>query len=263
MLNSRAYDGGHWTLFQFVDGKSVQEIGNPDLLLQMAKTMAKVQINFVNRSDNRKAELPRFGNSRLPEMLTFLIKRLRDYYLPRWEAAGGALLKRRNQRRMIEIPKNFDLRLESNLPKIETWVKELEAGQWPESVYHTDYHPGNTIVEPNGNLRIIDWDRAVLSFPFDSIGWLNTMSDDDEWRRDPDSDQISKPSPKDVYLDEIPWNSRADRERAWELMSRIGGISDAYESEILNDALRLQNRTSGNIALLLSNALKRWEATDE
>lgn len=264
MISHRIEDGGGaWTLFRSIEGKSVKEIGRSSLLVKMAKTMAMVQTEFAQLSDEQISVLPRFGNDRLPEMLEFLIRRIRDYYLPLWEASGGALLKRRKKERMVEIPENFALRLEASIRKIEIWVAELESGGWPESIHHTDYHPGNTIVEPNGNLRIIDWDRSVVSFPFDSIGWLDVISGGSEWQNDSDEKQEPGLSLVDVYLDTIPWNSREDRQRAWDLMRRIGSIADAYESELLNDALHRRNRTGGNIAQLLGNSLNVWESIGE
>ena len=263
MLSHQIGDSGTWALFRPIEGKTVQEIGRSSLLLKMAETLAKVQTAFARLPDRQLSGLPQFGNDRIPEMLEFLIKRIRDYYSPLWAASGGALLKRTKEVRIVKIPEEFSLRLESSLRKIEIWVEELENGGWPKSIHHTDFHPGNAILEPNGNLRIIDWDRSVISFPFNSIYWLDVISDESEWHPRPEEKQKPGLSVKDVYLDTIPWNSREDRLRAWELGGRIGRITSAYGSELLNDALHRRNRTGGNIALLLANGLKFWESIHE
>ncbi|MBV7338643.1 hypothetical protein KFU94_62585 [Chloroflexi bacterium TSY] len=62
-------------------------------------------------------------------------------------------------------------------PKVVDWTEELIAGEWPLSIDHVDFHSSNAIAEENGNLRIIDWEEAILSCPF-SIYRLSLMRDD-------------------------------------------------------------------------------------
>lgn len=125
-------------------------------------------------------------------------------------------------------------------------------------MYHADFHPGNAICDGNDHLWIIDWDEARIGFPMDSIYWLDTIATSDEWEMGGGTRSV-----KSVYLESIPWNSAAERERAWELGHRLARIVSAYENLLKDDALHRDSRTGGNTASLLINALEDWESNPE
>jgi len=257
LIHHQIDTSGLWMLFDPIIGKSVQDLGNHSGLIQMAKTIANIQIAFAKHLKSQTADLPRFQHQ-IPEMLDFLVKRIQDCYLPLWTKQGGAILKRRQKERLIKISSNVVQQLKSASQKITSWTTELQAGNWPDSICHTDLHPGNAILE-NNNLRIIDWDQSVVGFPFDAIYWLDTIATEEKWSKD----ETETLSVKETYLKTIPWNSYEDRLRAWELGERIGRINACYESEIRNDALHRKNRQGGNIASLLINALAHWNTIQE
>lgn len=223
----------------------------------MAKTMAHIQIAFAEHIKLQTFDLPRFQHD-IPEMLDFLIERIQDYYFPLWTQQGGTILKRGKTERRIDIPTDFLQQLKNASQKITAWSNALQAGNWPDSICHTDLHPGNAIIEKN-NLRIIDWDQSVVGFPFDAIYWLDTIATEEDWSKD----KTETESIKEVYLKRIPWNSYEDRLYAWDLGERLGRINACYESEIRNDALHRKNQQGGNIASLLINALTHWNTIQE
>ena len=249
---------GTWILFKKIIGDSVQDLGRVELLPQMAVVLAEIQVAFAELSQRQVAAISRFQTDHIPDMLLMLIQRIEDYYLPFWKTTGGAILKQGNKERLIEIPENFIARLQANLTQVTTWVEELKASGWPETIWHTDLHPGNAILGADGNMRLIDWDQAVIGLPFASVYWLDSMSTDDEWGGNP-----PKISVKDAYLKRIPWNNRADRLRAWELGERLADLLGAYEYELRSDALKRRSRSGGSVAMLLLNSLQQWESIDE
>lgn len=107
MIGHRIGADGAWTLYRTVEGKSAKALGRAELLPKMAETLAEVQVAFARLSAREVSAVPRWPTADIPDMLTMLIGRVGDYYLPRWEAAGGALLKRGGQERVIDIPSDL------------------------------------------------------------------------------------------------------------------------------------------------------------
>ena len=83
LIHHQIDTSGLWMLFDPIIGKSVQDLGNHSGLIQMAKTIANIQIAFAKHLKSQTADLPRFQHQ-IPEMLDFLVKRIQDCYLPLW-----------------------------------------------------------------------------------------------------------------------------------------------------------------------------------
>jgi len=114
MISHKIGEAGVWVLFEAVQGEPVDSLGRSDLLLEMARTLARVQSDFSVGSKVQVSEFPQFGTEQKAEMLGEMIGRIRDDYVPIWEKAGGATLKRGKTKRLVEIPEKFDSRLEAS-----------------------------------------------------------------------------------------------------------------------------------------------------
>jgi hypothetical protein len=254
VLAERTDSRGAWVLMRVIRGQTVQATAERRLLSEMAHQMAGIQTAFSELELDKLETLPRFPKA--PEMFAYLLQALRDRYLAIWQQ-DGAILKRGGREIVAPIPDDFIERLEAQQSRLEDWSDQRDTFGWPMSIHHTDLHPSNAMVEPDGNVRIIDWNRSVMSYPVDSVLWLDTMSDDAQWAGTDTTIQTVK----EAYLEAVPWSG--DKERVWELSGRLGRIESAYESELLKRTLNYQTDSGGNIASLLWNALGQWVASSD
>ena len=260
LVGYRDEDGYSWTLFRWTPGISLEDSGQPNLLPVAAETLANIQLAFSGVANERLSRLSRYREtSRIPEMLETLIERIEEYYAERWAREGGARLKRRTSERIVPVPSDFADRLTSYLPSVRQWVRALADGKWHDTIVHVDLHPGNVIVEPNGGMRILDWDQAAIGFPFDAVMWLDSIAREDKWKTNA---LEARRSVKSAYLERLTWNTMQERLMAWDIYSRVGGIVSAYEAEVRNDALQRSQRDGGSVAMLLNNCLHEWERPD-
>ena len=250
VIADRVDGRGAWVLTERISGETIQAAGAPDLIGDAARRMGEIQVAFAALREDRVSELRRFPPR--TEMLSFLIDTVERKYLETW-LRGGAVLTRNGKTRTFDIPDDFLDRLATLGARVSSWEEELAQEGIPDSIHHTDRHPDNAMVTPEGEIKIIDWNRAVLAFPFDSVYWLVSMSDESPW-------SLPKSTVRDQYLGVIPWG-RPERlaDRVWALGRLVANIESAYESEILKQALNYSEDNGSNIAGLLLNALNRWE----
>ena len=140
------------------------------------------------------------------------------------------------------------MRLKGLQRKVSTWAKELEDGGWPLSVDHTDFHHDNAVVQADGRIVVFDWVEAVLSSPFFSLDELL-------WRIGERADEV-----RDAYLDALPWQTRARRERALELGARLSTVKNAYNYEVFWEAFGRPGGSAVSVDMFVRDSLPRWES---
>ncbi len=253
-----------WTLHRAFQGQAVYRIGDFAHILEMARTLAQIQVQIAELPDADKAPLPHVSLDQIPDMLDHMIDVVDERYLDVWFADDEALL------REFDLPSNILEWLDYFYPKVAEWTKELIAGNWPIAIDHLDLNTSNAAVDEHGHLRIFDWEEAVMSSPFFSIDRLLHDADDfedDPARRQPTAGPLlltpNQAAIRNAYLDVLPWHSRAERERAFDLAICLAPIKTAYEGEVFNEAIRRENGSPSHAARCFGKAMHYWQALDQ
>ncbi len=262
LLGTKRFDNGEtWTLHRTFVGPDVETTGNVENVLEMARTLACLQARVADLSTTETAKLVHTPIARIPEMLDHMVQRIDTTYLDAWHANDERWLKEFN------LPTNVLEQIEHFRPRILKWTEELMAGDWPLSLDHLDFNISNAAVLANGQILIFDWEEATMSCPFFSIDRLLQDADDfeDDAENVPRTEGALRLSSnqmavRNAYLDTLPWKSRAERERAFELAMCLAPIKTAYECEPFNDALGRKNGLPPHAAHCFGNALHYWQS---
>ena len=253
-----------WTLHRAFQGQAVYRTGNFTHILGMARTLAQIQVQIAALSAAEKALLPHVAIDQIPDMLDHMIDVIDERYLGAWLADDEALL------REFDLPSNILEWLDYFHPKVEKWTNELSAGDWPVAIDHVDLNTSNAAVDEHGHLLIFDWEEAVMSCPFFAIDRLLHDADDfedDPARRQPMVGSLlltpNQAAVRDAYLDVLPWHSRKERERAFDLAICLASIKTAYEGEVFNEAIGRENGSPTHAARCFGKAMHYWQALDQ
>ena len=245
-----------WTLFRAFDGSTVEALRERAPLLEVARTLARIQSTIAAVPAEEKQALPRTALALMPMMFDIVLRDVRERHAAFWQSADGQPLARH-----FHLPTDIVAQLEAYRPLVRRWTDELIEGVWPESIDHVDLHWENAIVQADGRLLIYDWEEAVLSCPFFSLDRLL----DDARELDGLGESGADPSPterllRDAYLDALPWQTRDRRERALNLALCLAPIKTAYEGILLAEALDWDEGMPNVTAWALARALPRWSA---
>lgn len=250
-----------WALYQAIRGPEVRDVGQFEHILDMARTLATIQVTVAELPEAEIAPLSYTPIEQIPQMLDHVIKLVAERYLDAWCQDESALLYE------FDLTEDILEWLDYFRPKVVDWTEELIAGEWPLSIDHVDFHSSNAIAEENGNLRIIDWEEAILSCPFFSIYRL--LFDADDFVEDPtnipqtEGRLLLTPNQmavRNAYLDALPWQTRGKRERAFDVAMCLAPIKMAYEGEPFNEAVGRTNGSPTHAARCISHALHFWQA---
>ena len=251
-----------WTLHRHVEGLAVAESRALATIQQLARVIAKIQTIIGALPPMSWATIPQKPIDAIPAMLDIMIERIATTYLDAWLADDGALLDQ------YELPSNVLEQLRYYRPKVARWTAELQAGGWPMSIDHPDLNLSNALISADTNdLLIFDWEEIFISCPLFSLFRLLEAADDFETfpQEVPRTEGCLLLSPnqmavRNAYLDALPWQSRAKRERAFDLAMCLAPIKQAYEEEQFCEAV---GRTAGNpiaVARCFSPAIHYWQA---
>ncbi|MEM7126939.1 MAG: GNAT family N-acetyltransferase [Chloroflexota bacterium] len=273
LLGTKRFPTGEtWTLHRSFSAPDVEASGEFENILGMARTLAQLQAKVAKLPEAETATLnpAPFGNDRnidpttiaqIPDMLNHMIQRIEETYLDAWHADDGWWLNE------FDLPSNVLEQIIHFRPQVIRWAEELLSGEWPLSIDHLDYNIGNAAVQENGRILIFDWEETAISCPFFSIERL--LHDADDFEDDPKivprmegalrltTNQMAV---RNAYLDALPWKSRAERERAFDVAMCLAPIKTAYECEPFNEALGRQDGLPPHAARCFASALHYWQA---
>ncbi|NKB72174.1 MAG: hypothetical protein GKR89_34280 [Candidatus Latescibacteria bacterium] len=249
-----------WTLFHPFAGQFLYEPARFDLMLQAARTLAQTQAAVAAAPETELAPLPRRRVADMPAMLDRVEKEIRDQYTAVWAAEPDE--------------EDWGAHLHQWRPHLEAWAAELAAGQWPEAPDHVDFHSENILVDAAGRVRIVDWEETVLNCPFFSLDRLLADAAEveaDQWTHLPPADAPEGPLGMDrcemavrqAYLDALPWQNPAARERGLDLALSLAPVKYAYESVLFNGSLSRPQGHPGETAWYMRKGLERWQCMEK
>lgn len=141
LLRSEMVDGQLWTLFEFLEGPTAEEVGTADALVATARELARVQIAV---SKMNLAQLPSLDVRRVPSLL--LEDDLSDQpaHWVQWLRKVQPSLQR-DADALADVPSSFD---------------------------HPDMSGSNAIMQNGGRVILLDWEEATVGCPLFSIDRL-------------------------------------------------------------------------------------------
>jgi hypothetical protein len=238
----RTQRGRLYALYRPFAGVPVYQSERPEAVVELARTLARIQVAVAARPEAETDGIPRVPPAAVATQYEAWLRYVRDHHLPRWERGSG------RSPRDLGDPRRVLERLERLQAKVRAWAEELRAGGWPLTIDHTDFHHGNAVVQADGRIVVFDWVEAVLSSPFFSLEELL-------WRPGVRAAEV-----RDAYLDALPWQTRARRERALELGARLSEVKNAYNYEVFWEAFGRPGGSAGSVDQFVRQTLPRWEA---
>jgi hypothetical protein len=253
-----------WTLFRPFEGQSLEKLRALEPLLELARTLAHIQMAVAAAPAAGKEGLPRTPVERLPALFEVVARDVRERQAAYWEETEQG----RQMADQFALPADVAARVEAMRPHVARWTVELAADSWPETVDHVDLHWSNAVVRPDGGVLIFDWEEAVLSLPFFSLDRLLNdareldLGEDAAWRAHPDAPLYTpaERALRGAYLDALAWGGRTARERAFELAMALAPVKTAYEAMEYAQALGYRQGAPFATAWALGRALPRWTA---
>jgi thiamine kinase-like enzyme len=254
LLANEQHDDQVWTLFSPFAGKLLYETERFDLMIEAARTLARVQTQVAAAPAEELQDLPQHRED-FSFMLDAVQQEIQRVYTSVWaqdadEEDWGAHLSRWK-------------------PHLLDWAAELAEGQWPLAPDHVDFHGENILVEGNGQLRIVDWEETRLSCPFFSLDRLfsdASEAEEEAWANLPPADAPaghldmgrSEMALRQAYLEALPWQDMAARQRGFDLAMCLAPVKYAYESILFNRALGRPHGHPGETAWFMKTGVGRW-----
>ena len=237
--------GRRWELFRVFEGAIVGTLGELDPLLDVARAFARIQAAVSeHRRIGTTDGIPTTPVERLPAMFDELLIVVKRRLLTSWSGDGQAFANANGL--PIDV---LDVLAEAR-PAVARWTGEAAAGGWPLTIHHVDLHSNNAVRLGNGQTLIFDWEEADIGFPFFALDKL--MLDAEKWWGTAGAAAV-----RSAYLDEIPWGTRAERERAFTVAQCLSPIRYAFADLLFADVLGWD--PAEQIAGWFALALQRWE----
>ena len=141
LIASEIVDGQLWTLFEHIEGATVEEVGTPEALESVARELARVQAAVAKLDLTR---MPVFDVRRVP----------------------GALLTDD----LSDLPEELVQWLHDVQPSLQYDADAL--ADIPPSLDHPDVNGSNAIVLDDGRAILLDWEEATVGCPLFSLDRL-------------------------------------------------------------------------------------------
>jgi thiamine kinase-like enzyme len=206
-----------WTLFEPFEGQSAARTPTLQTFISVAQTLAYIQTKVADLPQRDLHHLPHVEVADIPDLLDGIIRYVHEKHARYWSEEEGPFAEL-----MPKLPKVL-----RDLAKfgesLEKWATELSAGGWPDTIDHTDLHPNNAVIRPDGRLLIFDWEESKISLPFFSLDeLLGRVRLVDRQRLDIKQQAQSsctigpwEQAVREAYLDALPGGSRGRGRERW------------------------------------------------
>lgn len=201
-------DGGtSRLLYQPFEGRSVGDSGDPVLLGDTARTVARIQnavAPAVEAGGTETAGIPRVEAEDIPSLFESVFAHIQAH-AGVWERDEGGKLSEALGAPAAEV---LDL-LNAARGRVVRCAEEVAALKLPTTIDHGDLHGGNAFVQPDGSVLIHDWETAALGCPLFSLDKLLVAAsnvDQGTGSRGPWGYSPGTPTQalvRDAYLDEL------------------------------------------------------------
>lgn len=170
-----------WLLFEKFAGKQVRELDDFELVKEMAATMARLQVDFLNLSKQVKKDIPVYDYQQLKRTLKEYISHAVEEFAPVWNSDAHQL----NEKFNLSVE---DLEAISNTENLKNMLEvaheicdALARMDAPLSIYHIDFHTNNASLSEQKEILLYDFEEAVITNPFFVLDkLLDEVSDLDE-----------------------------------------------------------------------------------
>ena len=234
-----------WALFAAFEGETVGSIGELGPLVEVARTIARIQVTVAGSPEMLTSDLPRSPIERMPDVYDALLANVERRFVA---ATGGDAEAFATAHGLPAVALST---LRAGRPDVARWCEELAAGPWPPSIHHVDLHPNNAVLRQDGTVLIFDWEEGDLGFPLFVLDKL-LLAAEEWWGVDGAS------TVRDAYLDALPWGTRGERERAFAVAQLLSPFRYAAADLRFADAMAWD--PAGQVARWLGVALRRWAA---
>ena len=155
------------------DGQPIANSNDPALLLELARTLGKIQVECTQESVN-EFELPTIALADFRKLFNECVANI-DSHLDAWRNDDGRL------KQAMGFPGDTILAKMNSLSiHLEGWIDSVSEAAIELTVEHGDCHAGNAVQLRDGTILIFDWENACRSHPFISAEKLLTSG----WARD-------------------------------------------------------------------------------
>ena len=200
VLDVEDYGNGSIIILAMFEGQSVETISDPKILCDMAKTLARIQIDCAQESANTTG-LDTISPTDLPDIFDQCLGQIEAHF-DAWKNDDGKIARAMGFPSAEVLGQGELLRT-----KVGAWVQILDESGVDLSIEHGDCHAGNAVWLEDDSVLIFDWENACRSHPFLSAekiltsGWgFDTVTSGGPWgyvRNTPIQDHI-----KAAYLSE-------------------------------------------------------------
>lgn len=254
-------EGGSFLLYREFEGELVSELRSPEVLLDVARVLGKIQSTIATLPETETASLPLLEIARLPVLFAEVLAHLRRYFAVAWARDEGILTQ------WLGFPAVEVLdRLEPLADEVKAWTQALATSRIPLSVDHGDLHAGNAVRQPDSSILVFDWENACLSCPFFSVEKLMVSA----WSFDTQTEETgpwgwvsgtpTQLALKEAYLNAVSWESHEERDRLFDIAMCLATIKEMHSELIWAETMNWDNGNPEWTAQLISRLLQYREA---
>lgn len=256
---SQQWQDKAWMLYRPFSAPRVSAQLSVEALCYIATTFAQMQTRIATVPMTELAAIPRTQVTALPIQFAIVMQEIINRQWHIWHKDEPWLLTE------FHIPDDFVAQLNSFKARFANWVNELAAMGWPDTIEHADLQVDNATLDQDGQILIFDWEEATIGCPFFSLSRLlddaRTL-DQEQGRIDGAYKEFYSPSElaiRQAYIEALPWQTLAERGRAFDLAICLAPIREISQGIIFAAAQGWQKGIPPQVAMLSTQALRRWE----
>ncbi|MBH0229097.1 phosphotransferase [Halobacillus yeomjeoni] len=252
-----------WLLFEKFEGIQLREFNRVEYIHEMAVTMARLQMDFMNLSEPEMKGIPVYDFQGLKDTLENYISRAIVEYVPVWKSEAR------------QLNEGFDITFEnleaiSNPENLKNMIEvthdicdELARMNAPLTIYHIDFHTNNASVTEQQDILLYDFEEAVISHPFFVLDKL--LDEVSECMEETDHETLHIPwtqaqrELRDTYLKEFTFIDESLKLKMFDLAMMISPLLYGYLSTFFLEQVGWEKSTPGYMAESFVTSFSRIE----